>query len=281
MGAPDEFMPREQNENPVAAPYGCGAFGCAYETGDPDVTLKLTTDISEAIFSRQCILRGWSSWPGLCGVHLVASFGVRMGRSETASSPVYGVWRRAVEIMGDQSTTNVKPLRLEDLTSARENARNVGWEMSQISELLIPHSTERPIFAQIFWSIIEAIYRSWRHGSPLRLERLPVLYGLKKHQMANAVETIKRSLSEYKHNIALARRDATTTLAPVCDALLKLLNGEGVLMGDAAKHNLGRLSSKHGHEVVLVDSGVYLPMRAELALADFPVIQFQQPTFKK
>jgi len=59
------WMPLEEEKGKVLEEYGCGLYGCVMPTGDPDVVLKLTTDVNEAKFAHLASGMGENQPPGI------------------------------------------------------------------------------------------------------------------------------------------------------------------------------------------------------------------------
>ena len=78
------------------AEYGCGYYGCALPTGSPDVTLKLTTDVSEAhlvhLILSNTLPVGDMNLDGLVKYH-----GMVPLEATYRKRPIYAIWREAVE----------------------------------------------------------------------------------------------------------------------------------------------------------------------------------------
>jgi hypothetical protein len=77
--------------------YGCGAYGCALPTVDPNVVLKLTTDTTEAEFAAD--FAGGLVAPICVKYHMVIKTGTKH-----KGSRVYLLWRDAAESVGKLAT---------------------------------------------------------------------------------------------------------------------------------------------------------------------------------
>lgn len=73
--------------------YGCGKYGCVFQTNDPNVVLKVTTDVTEAEFAAH--LAGTLVRP-VC-VHYFSVISMNMKHQ---GRPVYLLWRESANHVG-------------------------------------------------------------------------------------------------------------------------------------------------------------------------------------
>lgn len=85
----------EQGLPDLTKELGCGHYGCVYQTSDPKVVFKITTDPSEAVFVAKAL--EWKSPPdGLVSYYDV----VLLGGITHWKKPVWVIWREAAKHVG-------------------------------------------------------------------------------------------------------------------------------------------------------------------------------------
>lgn len=98
--------------------YGCGAYGCAFPTGDPAIVMKLTTDNTEAEFAAKY------------ANHLVAPVCVEYHavirlKAQHQGRQVYLLWRESAEHVGE--IAKVLGPAAEDFVSVQHSSAQVGY----------------------------------------------------------------------------------------------------------------------------------------------------------
>jgi hypothetical protein len=268
MGQSLTLMPAWEERNPPVAPYGCGAYGCAYPTEDRHVTFKITTDLTEALLADHFIERNWS-WPGFCKIHLVVSFGIEVA----PRVPVFGIWREAMSLVGLQAADYCmsRDEGEDALTNARLSAYYVARALTELSEAY-SHSRFTPLFSEVFWDVVN---RATAAGSlPMEDSKWQAWAKDLRDHLASYEKACDRMAGVKGLDEGVIRRSSVKRPLALVAAAMSGLFKEGVVLGDVHCQNLGIPVDRPSHLVVM-ETGIFLPLREELASADLPVIQFR------
>jgi hypothetical protein len=114
-------LPGSRNE---FSEYGCGYYGCALPTSDPEVTLKLTTDASEAHLVH-LILSSTLPVNAMNLDGLVKYHGLMALESTYRKKPVYAIWREAVEPLPRMTFFSQPPVWINKIIAYLDAAKRL------------------------------------------------------------------------------------------------------------------------------------------------------------
>jgi len=100
--------------------YGCGAYGCAFPTGDPGVVMKLTTDSTEADFAAKFA-------NSLAAPICVEYYAVIRLAAQHKGRQIYLLWRESAEHVG--AIYKVLGERARTFIDVQHSSAQHGYEM--------------------------------------------------------------------------------------------------------------------------------------------------------
>lgn len=130
-------MPVRSTKTKTYKSYGCGSYGCVYETQSEAVVLKLTTDPTEAAFVERAIEIG--HWPR----GIVEYFYIERMSGTRHGDVVYVLWREAAQQVGmlgaDENELYGLPFVDKMALKAIENAGGVAMKIAASEMVAMAH----------------------------------------------------------------------------------------------------------------------------------------------
>lgn len=171
--------------------YGCGTYGCAFPTADPDVVLKVTTDVSEADFAADLADK---IDPSVC----VRYYAVIKLDMKHRGEPVQLLWRESANHVGKIA---------EVLGNRAAGYVHKQWEQSQVIVKLV---IDREKYDERAWrTAMRSAIDGWLTACDrMLLQRdVPEIHGLAAGMIDTYVDHKIIFGDVHTGNVGLVRRD--------------------------------------------------------------------------
>jgi len=245
------WVPRlEEGKTPSVVEFGCGVYGCAVPTHDPNVLVKMTSDPSEAAFAVIAMKLG--SWPpGI--VRYYAAYNV----------PNVTYKKRPVAILWRDEATDVGNV----VKNAKHDPQQAALVKSLVAYLQLAGSLRELILAAAKrhpeepWRLIREAegMRAWAAEA---FEELYEAGRIVNYSGGEKIAGILRLLAliedemrddPFQHSLGEA---------------LSFYRRHGIVLADVNLANIGR----RGREIVITDPGHAVPLERDLARVSVPAL---------